>query len=123
MKRYLLLLLAAIWGCAEGPSAPDLPIEASTEEREQDPLKAGRELIDEREEPGNLDRAIRLLEYHSTQKPQSAAIHILAAEAYSRALEDLEDRKSRERDRLRRLLAKGLPHGQEADRIEPTNGA
>jgi tetratricopeptide (TPR) repeat protein len=123
MKRGLIYLLIASSGCAEPAPAPGAPIEASSEEKELDPLQAGRELIDHREEPGNLERALRVLDYASTQSPQSAAIHLLAAEAYSRALEDLEDRKSQERDLVRRLLAGGKPHADEAVRIEPANGA
>jgi tetratricopeptide (TPR) repeat protein len=123
MTRGLIFLLWALSGCAESPSLPDSTTPATIEEKEQDPLKTGRELIDRREEPGNLDRAIRILEHHSTQDPDSAPLHLLAAEAYSRALEDLGDRKSQERDRVKRLLLGGKAHGDEAVRLEPTNGA
>ena len=123
MKRRWILLFLALSGCAEAPSAPDSPTEATAEEKKMDPIKAGRELIDQREKDDSLDRSVRLLEYHSSQKPQSAALHILASEAYSRSLEALEDRKSQERDRVQRLLTKGKLHADEAVRIEPTNGA
>jgi len=123
MKRGGMILLLALSGCAETPSAPDSPTEATAEEMKMDPIKAGRELIDQREKDDSLDRAVRLLEYHSAQKPQSAALHILATEAYSRSLEALDDRKAQERDRVKRLLTKGKPHADEAVRIEPTNGA
>ncbi|HVR86489.1 MAG TPA: hypothetical protein VMU54_19355 [Planctomycetota bacterium] len=123
MKRVRVFLLWALAGCAEPPPEPEKPADPTVEERALDPLRVGREWIDQREQEGKLDQAIRVLDYHSAQKPQSAALHLLAAEACSRALEDLGERKSQERALVKRLLANGKFHGDEAVRIEPTNGA
>lgn len=122
MRWTLALLLPAVAACAELPSLPDSFTEADAEEQRMNPA-AARELIDQREKDGNLDRALRVLEYHAAKNPQSGEIRILAAEAYSRSVEALQDRKAQEKDRLKRLLTKGKPHADAAVRLEPKSGA
>ncbi len=124
MRRVCFVALLAVPGCFE-PETPEPPPKqvAPAEDRSADPIKTGRELIEQREKDDNLDRAIRLLEWHSSQAPDSAAIHLLAAEAYSRSLEALGDHKSEQKARVRQILAKAKSHADEAIRLDPKNGA
>lgn len=124
MKRVFFLALLAVPGCLEPPEPapePAPPPAIAAEDQGADPVKTGRDLIEHREEDDNLDRAIRLLESHSAKEPESAVLHQLIAEAYSRSLEALGTRKSEERTRVRQLLARAKPHADEALRLDPTS--
>lgn len=122
MKATLTLLFLAVAGCSSAaPKTPDSVTEASVEEQKLDPHKAGRQLIDTRETEGHLDRAVRVLEYHATQKPQDAKLQVLAAEAYSRSLEDMGDRKKTDTARAKRLLTQGSAHAKAAVDLEPAD--
>jgi tetratricopeptide (TPR) repeat protein len=125
MRRVCFVALLAVPGCFEpAEEPPQTPTQAApAPDRNVDPLKTGRELIENREKDDNLDRAIRLLEWHSSQNPQSAEIHLLTAEAYSRSLEALGDQKSQQKPKVRQVLAKAKPHADEALRLDPKNGA
>jgi tetratricopeptide (TPR) repeat protein len=125
MRRVCFVVLLAVPGCLEPPEPqePPTPVAAPhSEDQAADPLKRGRDLIEHREQGDNLEHAIRLLEWHSSQNPQSAAIHVLAAEAYSRSLEAMGDRKLEERPRVRQVLAKAKPHADEALKLDPKSG-
>jgi tetratricopeptide (TPR) repeat protein len=126
MKHALLLgIVLSLAACSETPeeAAPASLMEPSADERGGDPVKLGRRLIDEREQNDNLNRAIRMLHWHAGQKPQSAELQLLAAEACSRALELLDPKKSDERARHQTLRKLGRPHADEAVRLAPENGA
>jgi tetratricopeptide (TPR) repeat protein len=126
MKRVTFLLLLAVPGCLEPPEPqerPEAPAQSAPEvDPGVDPLKTGRDLIEHREEGDNLDRAIRLLESQTTQNPQSAPLHALVAEAYSRSLEAMGDHKSEQRPKVRQILSKAKPHADEAVRLDPKSG-
>ncbi|HZE97982.1 MAG TPA: hypothetical protein VE981_13215 [Planctomycetota bacterium] len=123
MKQSLALLLLLMAACAADPEpAPEATAEASSEEQKADPLKKGRELIDQRESGDSIDRALRLLDWHAKQKPESAEIRTLTTEAYSRALDLLEDRKSQEKARIKSLLGRGKPHAEAAIKLAPSKG-
>jgi tetratricopeptide (TPR) repeat protein len=121
MRRIGFVVLLAVPGClaTPEPQEPPPPVMASHEDQKADPLKIGSDLIEHREQGDNLERAIRLLEWHSLQDPQSAPIHVLAAEAYSRSLEAMGERKMQERAHVRQILAKAKPHADEALKLDP----
>jgi len=125
MRRVCFLALLAVPGCFEPPEPSEPPPQqvAQAEDRSADPIKTGRQLIEQREKDDNLDRAIRMLEWHSSQEPQSTMLHLLAAEAYSRSLEALGDHKSEQKPRVRQTLTKAKPHADEAIKLDPKNGA
>jgi tetratricopeptide (TPR) repeat protein len=122
MNRPLTFLLLAVCGCAAEPEIPDSATEPTATEQKLDPLKTGRELLDQREKDDNLDRAVRILEWHAGQKPKDEKVQLLAAEAYSRSLEVLGDRKKTDKTRARRLLTQGKLRGQAALDLAPADG-
>jgi tetratricopeptide (TPR) repeat protein len=126
MKRALAFawLLSAA-ACSDTPEeAPPVALmEPSADEKGVDPVKVGRRLIDEREQDDNLNKAIRTLHWHATQKPQSAELQLLAAEACSRALELLDPKKTADQPRHLTLRRLGRPHADEAIRLAPGDGA
>src|SRR4051812_34866199 len=102
MRRILILAVLATAGCSDTPEVaaePSPKEEITPQEQALDPVKAGRQLIDEREKDDNLNKAIRMLHWHAQQKPQSAEVQLLAAEACSRALELLDPAKPADRAR------------------------
>ena len=123
MKRFLPIVLSLIAGCASGPEpAPDTTPDATPEEQQADPLKHGREWIDQRESGDNLDRAVRMLEWHAAKKPDSPQIQTLATEAYSRSIERLQENKANEQAKIQTLLARGKPHADAAIKLAPDSG-
>jgi len=92
-------------------------------EKACDPVQVGRDLIDRREEADNLDRALRILEYHAAQKPGNAELRTLAAEAYSRAIERLREDQAADKAAFKLLLPLARPHGEAAVRLAPKDGA
>jgi tetratricopeptide (TPR) repeat protein len=127
MKRLWLLcwplFAVACSETPEGPVTPALMAEPSAHEKGLDPVTVGRRLIEEREQDDNLHKAIRLLHWHATQKPQSVDLQILAAEACSLALELLDPKKADDKASHRLLRQLGRPHADEAVRLAPGNGA
>ena len=126
MRRILILAVVAATGCSDTPDVkaePSLIGEATSQEQTLDPVKAGRQLIDEREKDDNLNKAIRMLHWHAQQKPQSADIALLAAEACSRALELLDPAKAPDRPRHQTLRQIGRAHADQAVTLAPDNGA
>src|SRR6185295_5092020 len=119
MKKALALLLWAVAGCASVPETPDTHGEATEEERKLDAAK----LLEEREKEGNLDRAVRVLEWQASQKPKDEKTRLLAAEAYSRSLEDMGEKKKTDTTKAKRLLTQGGLHAQAAIDIAPGNAA
>lgn len=117
MKRPWLFLILAIAGCATAPETPDTFSEATEAEQKLD----ARKLLDEREKDGNLDRAVRVAEWQVAQKPKDEKIRLLAAEAYSRSLEDMGDKKKKDTAKAKRLLTQGALHAQAAIDLEPGN--
>jgi len=112
-----LLFLAA--GCATAPAyvVPDVSI--SAEDQRHDPLKLGPELIEKRETPGSLERAIALLRWHWKQQPESVDLNALLAEAHSRMCEVLDLKKPEDRPPHLEHRTAGLHHAREAVQIDP----
>jgi len=125
-RRILILAVFAFAGCSDTPDVEAAPTgieEPTPQEKKLDPVKTGRELIEEREKDDNLNKAIRLLHWHATETPASADVQILAAEACSRALELLDPAKPADRDSHQKLRQIGRAHADEAVRLAPQNGA
>ncbi|HUR38639.1 MAG TPA: tetratricopeptide repeat protein [Planctomycetota bacterium] len=126
MRRILILAVVAAAGCSDTPDVeaePSMIGDVTSQEQTLDPVKTGRQLIEEREKDDNLNKAIRMLHWHATQKPQSADIALLAAEACSRALELLDPAKPSDRPRHQMLRQIGRNHADAAVRLAPDNGA
>ncbi len=126
MRRILILAVFAAAGCSDTPDVEAEPSglsEPTPQEKQLDPVKAGRELIEDREKDDNLDKAIRLLHWHASQQSASAEVQTLAAEACSRALELLDPAKPADRDRHQKLRQIGRAHADEAVRLAPGSGA
>lgn len=127
MNRALFVLtLLAGAACADTPGPADPPStfqEPSAEDKKADPVKLGRRLIEEREQNDNRDKGIRLLHWHANQNPQSAELHLLAAEAISRALEPLDPKKTSDQARHQTLRQLGRPHADAAVKLAPDSGA
>ena len=126
MRRILILAVAAAAGCSdtsEVEAGPALMGEVTSQDQNVDPLKEGRRLIEERERDDNLNKAIRMLHWHADQKPQSAEVQLLAAEACSRALELLDPAKPADRPRHQMLRQIGRAHADEAVKLAPDSGA
>ncbi len=126
MKPTLLVCtLLTLTACAGVPeeAAPAALMEPSADEKGGDAVKIGRKLIDEREQGDNLNKAVRVLHWHATQKPQSPELQLLAAEACSRALDPLDPKKSADQARHQTLRKMSRPHADEAVRLAPGDGA
>lgn len=124
--RSALWILFAI-GCV---STPEMPadhgwqrVRLTEEDTAADPLPSARTLIDRRETPGSLDRAIALLRWHLDRKPGSPEIHLLLAEAHSRSAEALDLQKPEDQSPHLYHRTEGLKHAAEAIRLLPDNGA
>jgi tetratricopeptide (TPR) repeat protein len=119
-----LLLLAL--GCSTADVAPQDPawqkVPLTAEEAKSDPLKTAPKLIEQREKPGSLDRAIALLNWHLERNPQSADLHLLLAEAHARSSEALSADKEEERPYHKYHYTEGLHHADEAVRLAPDSG-
>ena len=128
MKRINAVAVALlITGCASEPAAPAdghpwQKFQVSPDEQKADPVAAATKLIQERETPGKLDRAIALLQWHVQQHPDSADLHTLLAEAHSRSAEMLDLAKSENRPGHQHHRNEGIQHAQEAVKLQPDNG-
>src|SRR5947209_17844738 len=126
MKRsFLSLVTLFAVACSDAPEVPVEPVtmqDLSADEQKMDAVAVGRRLIDEREQDDNLDKAIRLLHWHAAQKPESADLQRLAAEACSRALEPLDPKKPSDQARHQTLRKMGRSHADAAVRLAPDNG-
>jgi tetratricopeptide (TPR) repeat protein len=117
------LLLAA--GCASNASvAPDAApsVTLTAAEQKNDPLPAARKLIDKPEAPGNLDHAAALLQYHAERHPEKTELHVLLAEAHSRAAERLDLQKDADKASHARHRTEGLKHAEQAVKLNPGDG-
>lgn len=92
------------------------------EERKANGIEDARKRIDLREEPGSMDHAIAILRYHSQRRPDAADLHLLLAEAHSRAAEALNLEKPEERSPHLYHRTEGLRHADEALRLAPGSG-
>lgn len=121
----MLLCCLILAGCSSytvpDQDVPSL-VDPTEEDRKLDALKDGRRLIDEREQDDNLNKAIRLLHWQASQKPDSAELQRLAAEACSRALELLDPKKPEDRARHQMLRQIGRPHADAAVHLAPDDG-
>jgi tetratricopeptide (TPR) repeat protein len=110
------LLLVA--GCATAPAylVPDVTI--SAEDQHLDPLQIAPELIERRETPGSLERAIALLRWHWKRQPESVDLNALLAEAHSRMCESLDLKKPEDLSPHLEHRTAGLYHAREAVQID-----
>src|SRR6185436_20909714 len=123
--RFMLVLLFAV-GCSSTPPMPQelawQGVQLTATEQKADPLPAARTMINERETAGNLDHAIALLNWHVERRPESADLHLLLAEAHSRAAEALDLQKKEDQGPHLHHRTEGLKHAQEALRLSPQSG-
>lgn len=124
---FTWMVLAAV-GCSAGsgplPESHDWEkVEVSSEDQKGDPLKAVPKLIDQRETPGNLDRAIAILRWHSERQPQSAELHQMLAEAHSRAAEMRDLKKDGDPPYHAYHRTEGLRHADLAVKLAPNAAA
>src|SRR5258706_3942414 len=112
-----MLVLAA--GCATTPASVTPDIELQADDQHADPLKLVPELLENRETPGNLERAIAVLNWHLKQQPGSVDFHALLAEAHSRFVETLDLKKAEDQPRHKEHRTEGLKHAEEAVAIDP----
>jgi tetratricopeptide (TPR) repeat protein len=121
----VILGLLAV-GCSTTPPATDnhawQRIKLSADEEKSDPLKAAPKLLEEREQPGKLDQAIALLNWHLQRTPESAPLHQLLAEAHSRAAEALDVQKKEDQPYHAYHAQEGIRHADEALRLSPNSG-
>src|SRR5437870_4551272 len=85
--------IARGFGCASNPPPQEYgwqKQQLSADEQKEDPAPIAARLIEQREGAGNLDHAIALLNWHVERQPESTALHLLLAEAHSRAAEMLD---------------------------------
>jgi tetratricopeptide (TPR) repeat protein len=106
-------------GCTPLPEPPPAEATPSLEDQRLDPLKIGPELIEARETPGNLERAITLFRWHLKQRPGSVDLNALLAEAHSRSCEALDLKKPEDRPRHLEHRTEGLRQAREAVRMDP----
>ena len=122
----LLILGACSTTSGENDPAPSGPPSGKAvlteSELKGDPLPAARKLIDRRETPGALDRAVALLEAH-LGKRRSPGLLVMLAESHSRSLEALDVKKQADLAAHEQHRTRGRFHAQEALRLEPDNGA
>ncbi|MBV8879795.1 MAG: tetratricopeptide repeat protein [Planctomycetaceae bacterium] len=107
MRVFALLLVGLV--------PQDLP----TPEERADPVGAARQRIDQRETPGNMARAIDLLEWRKGQGPESVDVHLLLAEAYYRTVDSLDSSKAEDRRRMTPAREHGLQEARDALRLAP----
>src|SRR6185436_8803831 len=124
-ERWMLLVLFAI-GCSSTPTMPDehpwQGVHLSAAEQQTDPLPSARAMIDQHETAGSLDHAIALLSWHVERRRESADLHLLLAEAHSRAAEALDLQKKEDQGPHLHHRTEGLKHAQEALRLSPQSG-
>ena len=112
------------FGCATTQvAAPPDPVALSDEEKRQDPIPAATKLLEQRETPRNLDRAVALLQWHLDQHPDSVRLHELLAEAHARSCEALDLNKSEDQAPHKEHRTEGLRHGEQAVKLDPRSGA
>jgi tetratricopeptide (TPR) repeat protein len=116
------ILLLALGACATEEAEPMDPGEILAADRSADPVKLGRQLIDQRETPGSLDRAITLLEWHAKEHPEVVEVRLLAAEAHARACDLLDNTKSDQKKRHQQHQTQGRFHASSAVSRSPENG-
>jgi tetratricopeptide (TPR) repeat protein len=119
VKRISVAAYLLLSACAATAPRESGPVELSASEQATDPVTAARGLMDHPEESDNLEHAARLVEWHAERHPERADLHLLAAEAHSRACEHL-DKGSVEH---RRHRIDGLRHAEEAVKLAPNDGA
>jgi len=130
MNRLWMPTLLLGGACAatssENEPAPSGPtpgtVVLTKSETQGDPLPAARKLIDQRETPGSLARAIALLETQLPGKARSADLRILLAEAHSCSLETLDVKKQADLASHEQHRTAGRFQAQEALRLAPGNG-
>jgi len=123
----LLILGACSPTSSVNEAAPSGPMATNVKltdaEMKNDPLPAARKLIDQRETPGALDRAVALLEAQLPPKRQSPELLVMLAEAHSRCLETLDVKKQADLAPHEQHRTRGRFHAQEALRLAPDHGA
>lgn len=87
-----------------------------------DPVLEAPRLIEQRETPGALDRAIRILEQYRERHPESTTSLVLLAEAHSRATEVLDPAKASDKAAHELHRTEGRKYAQEAVELAPDNG-
>jgi tetratricopeptide (TPR) repeat protein len=123
----LAAALALAVGCSSSPGP--LPedhawqkVRLTDEDEKADPVKLVPAMIDQREAPGSLDRAIALLRFHVEKNPQSAEYRTLLAEAHSRAAEALDVKKPEDLPYHAYHRIEGMKQAEEALKIKPDFG-
>jgi tetratricopeptide (TPR) repeat protein len=124
MHYAIAVFLCHAFGCASAPVVPQNQplIELTDEEKRKDPVPEATQLIEEREKPGKMDHAIRLLQYHVDQHPESGQLHELLAEVHARSCETLQLSKSEDRQLHREHRTEGIRQGEKAVTINPESG-
>jgi tetratricopeptide (TPR) repeat protein len=97
-------------------------VQVSPAEQKDNPIPTATRLIDQRETPGNLDRAIALLNWHVERRPDSAELHELLAQAHSRAAEMLDIAKPENRAGHQHHRTEGMKHAEQALKLSPDSG-
>jgi len=124
---WLLLSTAVVFlpctSCAaDPPEQTQAAVPLTADEQKHDPLPAARKLLDLPEAPGNLDHAETLLAWHVERHPDNPELHLLLAEAHSRAAEKLDLAKPEDRAGHQRHRTEGLQHAELALKMMPDNG-
>lgn len=125
--RAILAGVFLACGCA-GESTSPFPVAGgpavslAAGEQSHGASAAARRLIDRPDDPGNLDRAIALLEGHLERGPRSAERLILLAEAHSRKAERLDLGKADDRPRHQKQRTEGRRLAEEALQASPNDG-
>jgi tetratricopeptide (TPR) repeat protein len=122
----LLMLLSV--GCGSNEPVPAegyawQHVQVSASEQKEDPIPTATKLIEQRETPGSLDKAIALLDWHVERNPGSAELHELLAQAHSRSAEMLDLNKPEDRSPHQHHRTEGMKHAEQALKLSPDSGA
>jgi tetratricopeptide (TPR) repeat protein len=111
------------WAALRFPQDAQKPSEPGgaelTSQEKSDPITTARQLIEHRENPGRLARAVMLLEWRKDHGPETAEVHALLAESHSRMVETLNPEKAEDRRRMRQERESGLREARDAIRLAP----
>ncbi|HLY75190.1 MAG TPA: hypothetical protein VKU80_13805 [Planctomycetota bacterium] len=125
MSALLVLAITLLgpWAALQAPQeapppSPPRPSEWTAEEK-ADPVAAARHQIEQRETPGNLARAIALLQWRKERGPEAAEVEALLAEAHYRTLDGLNPTKKEDQIRRKLECETGLKEAREAVRLAP----